>query len=109
MRLAADMVVGETASMFVRQNDDRRDWMKCLMNFEELQKMDWEFRLPPNSFWTPNEGLMQATELLKLYEVDTGMSQVTKKDADEEHDRISDTLPVVRQCSESKLSFQMPP
>lgn len=85
-------IVSETASMFVRQGDDSRNWEECLRNFELLQRMDCKFRLPPNHFWKPSDGLLETHELLKMYTMADNASQITEYHS-KQHQEPSMTIP----------------
>ena len=84
-------IASETASMIVRQGDNKREWMQCLRNFELLQRIDSEFRLPPNHFWKLSDGLLETHELLKMYAIADETSQITEVES--KHDDVSMTVP----------------
>lgn len=86
-------IQGDTASMFVRNHDTSRDWVKCLENYEQLQKMDCDFNLPVDHVWLPSEGLVEIGKITPSAEPPLPVSEISTVADESSQEEPSATVP----------------
>ena len=80
------------ATFFVADEKETRDWNACLDHYLALKSMPDQFRLPDQTMWIPERGLVNICEVA-LDDHATPISQISAELPCEEHDTIPPTKP----------------